>query len=507
MEASENFVRKRTSSTGDVDERRASGTAETGLLPAGKYGAFGGLFTPSAVIDDGSMRGFSRSSDSVNLDTTSPSSAVSARGAKRSVNVSNQSNDKHTVVRVNCRFRPGLLYNVLHALGEFDLDVVFIDFKVEMFALGTFHVRTKEKAKVPDNKTESLQNSLWEVVQGNFSALKHLPDTSAHIVVDVSTIDREGLLNDITKAIAGLGLNIDCAKIFTNRGKALDTFFVSDRGKRVEDEETFDKLKEVIGEAIHDPNAQVNVSNSVLEAALATREEAEAARVGRKKNQLNRTISLTEEGDDAILETYPKPEFVFAEQEKEEVQVIIDDQSNPDYILIRIHCVEHFRSVAADVTRLMSELALYIHRMKFIVRDNAIPSSSGAALPLLTLDLAVTDANGITSLSVENRNRIRRLVLSSIINPSEGISPDYSRVEVQSPDRPNLLKDVTDALKSLGLGVHQALIETVGDNAKNIFFVTDTTGHKINDKGLIGQVERAVKKACGVDSAVCVVDT
>ena len=64
-----------------------------------------------------------------------------------------------------------------------------------------------------------------------------------HTLLDVQTADYTGLLYRIACAIADAGLNLASARITTEKGAALDTFYLSDKnGKKIESEEVLGAL-------------------------------------------------------------------------------------------------------------------------------------------------------------------------------------------------------------------------------------------------------------------------
>jgi [protein-PII] uridylyltransferase len=73
----------------------------------------------------------------------------------------------------------------------------------------------------------------------------------SHALLDVQTADYPGLLYRIACAIADASLNLSSARIATEKGAALDTFYLTDRaGKKIEDEETLAKLIEEVRKRI-----------------------------------------------------------------------------------------------------------------------------------------------------------------------------------------------------------------------------------------------------------------
>jgi len=64
-----------------------------------------------------------------------------------------------------------------------------------------------------------------------------LRSSRTHALLDVQTADYPGLLYRIACAIADAGLNLSSARITTEKGAALDTFYLTDQqGKKIEDE-------------------------------------------------------------------------------------------------------------------------------------------------------------------------------------------------------------------------------------------------------------------------------
>ena len=70
-----------------------------------------------------------------------------------------------------------------------------------------------------------------------------LRSSRAHSLLDVQTADYPGLLYRIACAIADAGLNLSSARVTTEKGAALDTFYLTDqRGRKIEDEDVLANL-------------------------------------------------------------------------------------------------------------------------------------------------------------------------------------------------------------------------------------------------------------------------
>src|SRR5690606_5229364 len=61
------------------------------------------------------------------------------------------------------------------------------------------------------------------------------------------------------------------------------------------------------------------------------------------------------------------------------------------------------------------------------------------------------------------------------------LSNRFSVVEVEGLDRPGLLSEITRALSDLSLDIASAHITTFGEKVIDTFYVTDLTGHKIEN--------------------------
>jgi [protein-PII] uridylyltransferase len=70
-------------------------------------------------------------------------------------------------------------------------------------------------------------------------------------VVDLQAEDRVGLLYDVSRALAELNVNIYLAKILTEKGAAIDTFYIAERdGSKVLDGERQKAIQQRLRQAV-----------------------------------------------------------------------------------------------------------------------------------------------------------------------------------------------------------------------------------------------------------------
>src|SRR5690606_22277525 len=97
---------------------------------------------------------------------------------------------------------------------------------------------------------------------------------------------------------------------------------------------------------------------------------------------------------------------------------------------------------------------------------------------------------------IEKRARSKRGARAFRIEPKAAIrnalSNRFSVIEVECLDRPGLLSEITGALSDLSLDIASAHITTFGEKVIDTFYVTDLTGHKIENPARQERVRKAL---------------
>jgi [protein-PII] uridylyltransferase len=164
----------------------------------------------------------------------------------------------YTALRVCTWDRPGLFSRIAGSLSAVGLNILSAQVfsRSDGLALDTFYVvRATGEPIVARENREQFEALLERVLNGrevNFAARiaresrarphPAIPDAEAvptrvyfdnessedYTVIDIEAVDRLGLLFVISNAFAELGLNLALAKIVTEKGAAVDSFYVNE---------------------------------------------------------------------------------------------------------------------------------------------------------------------------------------------------------------------------------------------------------------------------------------
>jgi len=94
--------------------------------------------------------------------------------------------------------------------------------------------------------------------------------SAAHTVIEVNGRDRKGLLYRLTRAIAGLKLQIASAKVSTFGARAVDVFYVKDQfGLKIEDERRLKAIREKLLAALTETAPPSEAASGPVEIAIA----------------------------------------------------------------------------------------------------------------------------------------------------------------------------------------------------------------------------------------------
>lgn len=166
--------------------------------------------------------------------------------------------------------------NILHA----DIYTRHDDMVLDLFQVCDLDHRAIEEEsrlrKMETLLTASLSGahefSFEEVIREEYESMRHIPhqgeerfptvvslnndDSAEYTILEIQTPDRLGLLHHILQTLTDCGLDIGLAKINTEKGAAMDVFYVTDtEGAKITDEKQLEKTQSAIREMIRKLNA------------------------------------------------------------------------------------------------------------------------------------------------------------------------------------------------------------------------------------------------------------
>ncbi|KAI3503592.1 hypothetical protein L1887_32038 [Cichorium endivia] len=148
----------------------------------------------------------------------------------------------YTVITMRCRDRPKLLFDIICTLTDMQY-VVFhgVVHTGNMEAFQEYYIRHIDGSPV------SSEAERERVMQCLEAAIERR--TSEALELELCTLDRVGLLSDITRIFRENSLCIKRAEISTKGGKVKDKFYVTDMtGNNPVDQKTIDSIQSQIGQ-------------------------------------------------------------------------------------------------------------------------------------------------------------------------------------------------------------------------------------------------------------------
>jgi [protein-PII] uridylyltransferase len=168
---------------------------------------------------------------------------------------------------VVARDRPGLLSSIAGslALAGLSIHTAQVFTTEDGVAVDVFEVAGVWEPEVPERRWREFRATLRRAIEGSVS-LEHrveekrrwYPPPSAPsaiavsarndvsdfaTVIEVGAPDRLGLLYDVTRALADLGLDVHLAKVATYEGRVVDSFYVRDAlGRKLEDPAALERI-------------------------------------------------------------------------------------------------------------------------------------------------------------------------------------------------------------------------------------------------------------------------
>ncbi|XP_022968201.1 ACT domain-containing protein ACR4-like [Cucurbita maxima] len=162
---------------------------------------------------------------------------------KPNVNVVNLFDKDYSVVTIQCKDRPKLLFDTVCTLT----DMQYVVFHANVDAEGPeayqeYYIRHIDGS--PVNSEAERQR----LIQCLGAAIERR--VSEGLKLELCTTDRVGLLSDVTRIFRENSLSVSRAEVRTEGGNAMNTFYVRDASGYPIDSKTIDSIRQVIGQSI-----------------------------------------------------------------------------------------------------------------------------------------------------------------------------------------------------------------------------------------------------------------
>ncbi|XP_020253100.1 ACT domain-containing protein ACR3 isoform X2 [Asparagus officinalis] len=325
--------------------------------------------------------------------------------------------------------------------------------------MDVFHVTDQQGRKLKDRKTiEYIEKALGP--ESNILPTKgdawldkmvgmHL--VGDHTAIELIGSDRPGLLSEIFAVLQNLRCNVIAAEMWTHNTRVACVVYVNDSAT----------------------SGAVNDSNrlSMIEQRLRYLLRGH----GNDRKEVCTSFSIGSTHVDRRLH-----QLMFADRDYEDDSgereknttlsfkpvITIEPCEDKGYSVVNVKCM--------DRPKLLFDIVCTLTDMQFAVFHASVSSDGPYALQ----ELYIRQVNGCTLDSKAEMERVVKCLEAAILRRvSEGFS-----LELCGRDRVGLLSDITRVLREYGLSVTRAGVTTVGEQAMNVFYVSDASGNTVDMK-------------------------
>lgn len=354
--------------------------------------------------------------------------------------------DPH-VITVNCPDKTGLACDIFHVILDYGLYITKGDVSTDgKWCYIVFWVVPHSRSII---RWTHLKNRLLSVCPScsvSFYWNQQQSKSCPVYLLKFFSLDRKGLLHDVTQVLCELELTIQRVKVTTTpEGKVLDLFFVTDKLEllhtKQRQNETCEQLHAVLGESciscelrLAGPEYECLQGMSSLSPVIADE------------------LFHCEISDKEIHSQALSPDMMKLKR----TDVMIDNSLSPAHTLLQVHCVDH-KGLLYDVMRTLKDYNIQIAHGRFSLVTNGHRD----------LDLFIQQKDGKKIVDPEKQSALCFRLKVEMLHPLRVIianrGPDTellvaNPVELSGKGRPRVFYDITHALKALGICIFSAEI-------------------------------------------------
>ncbi|TVU43598.1 hypothetical protein EJB05_10081 [Eragrostis curvula] len=356
-----------------------------------------------------------------------------------------------TLVQVDSARKRGVLLEAVQVLADLDLSIkkAYISSDGRWF-MDVFHVTDQLGRKLTDDSVITyIEQSLgtWNEPEQPAALEEGLT------ALELTGADRTGLLSEVFAVLADMRCSVVEARAWTHRGRLGCIAFL--RGG----EDDADRVPLILARLGHLLRGDAGAVAAVPAAAVA--------HADRRLHQLMAADLDHDQGQDAVA--FPTP------------AVSVESWAERGYSVVTVQC--------RDRPKLLFDVVCTLNDMDYVVFHGTVDTTGDQARQ----EFYIRHADGSPIRSEAESQRVSQCLQAAIERRSlEGV-----RLELCTPDRPGLLSDVTRTFRENGLLVAQAEVSTKGEEASNVFYVTDAAGNAVDQSAI-----DAVRERVGMDCLV-----
>lgn len=359
-----------------------------------------------------------------------------------------KSSGEPTVVTVNCPDKAGLGCDLVRNVLEFGLYVTRGDFSTDgkWCYIVLWVVPRPNSLKID---WDSLKNRLVSCCPSFLPAfyLNQLPDSSKPppvYVLKVFSLDRKGLIHDVTKVLCELELTIQRLKVMTTPdGKVLDLFFITDHldllHTNIRREKTCEHLSGVLGEFCISCELQLAGPEYGSHQGFSSISEEIADEL------FSCELSTKEDGSEALSKDVSNAK---------KAVITVDNLMSPAHTLLQIHCLDQ-KALIYDILKVSKDCNIQI----------AYGRMGTSLKGYRSFDLFIQKEDGKKIIDSVDQVGLCCRLKEEMLHPLRVIitnrGPDTellvaNPVELSGKGRPRVFYDVTFALKMLRICIFSA---------------------------------------------------
>ncbi|KAJ4834463.1 ACT domain-containing protein acr9 [Turnera subulata] len=356
------------------------------------------------------------------------------------------------VITVNCPDKTGLACDICNIILDFGLYVTKGDVSTDgkwcyiVFWVVAQYSRAIIRWSNLKNRLLSACPSAWSVSFYLNRQPSQTGRSSPVYMLKFCSLDRKGLLHDVTQVLCELELTIQKVKVMTTPdGKVLDLFFITDTMDQLHTKERQDEICEQL-------HAVLGESCISCELQLAGPEYECIQGMSSLSPSVAEELFHSEILDKGIHSQALSPDMTRLKKS----HVTVDNSLSPAHTLLQIHCLDH-KGLLYDIMRTLKDCNIQVAYGRFSQNQNGYRD----------LDLFIQHKDGRKIVDPEKQDGICCRLKAEMLHPLRVIitnrGPDTellvaNPVELSGKGRPRVFYDVTLSLKALGICIFSAEI-------------------------------------------------